>query len=423
MLLCWFAACLAPLGPAQEPPARPRRSEQDVEEAEETRRHEQSAEEAGVPAELTSWLFAGVRDWRAALADAGYSLEAFLTADASAHVSGGADPGSKAYRGLFDAIVTVDTGRAFGLEGGKLVVGVQALGGGNGSADVGVLQNYSNIDAADDRVQLTRVWYQHEWREGRTRLRLGKLDANAQFAGVAGAARFLHSSMGFSPTVLGLPTYPDPAFGVVAVQELGPGLNVRVGVFDGAGQEGVKTGQDGPGTVFGEPADLFLIGQAGWTWARHSPHAGRLAFGAWEHSGDFTRFDGGSDDGTSGLYALFEQGVNVHGRELEAFLQLGEADEDVAAITRHVGLGLSASGVFLPERDDALGAGVSWAKLSDAPGTPFSEDAETAIEVFYGLKLLPGVRLKPDLQYISDPGGDASVSDAWIFTLRMTVSL
>lgn len=77
----------------------------------------------------------------------------------------------------------------------------------------------------------------------------------------------------------------------------------------------------------------------------------------------------------------------------------------------------------MPERDDALGVAVSWAKLSDATGTPFAEDAETAIEVFYGLRLCPDVRLKPDLQYVSDPGGDASVGDVWILTLRMTVTL
>lgn len=393
----------------------------DGQEVDDLRRHDLTPGE-GVATELTSSWFAGLGARRGALAESGYSLEAFLTVDASAHPSGGADSGSTSVRALFDAIVTVDTARAFGLEGGQLVLGLQALGGDDGSARVGLAQSYSNIDAADDRVQLARFWYQHEWHEGWTRLRLGKMDANGSFAGVANAARFIHSSMGFSPTILGLPTYPDSAFGVTLRQSVTSAGSLSLGVFDGAGQEGVKTGERGLGSVFGAPADLFVIAQASGKW-EGAARPGRLALGAWQHTGDFARFDGGSEDGTGGLYAVLEQQASVQGRALDLFLQLGEADEDVAAISRHVGLGVTSADVFLPEREDALGLGLSWAGFSEASGAGFGADSETALELFYGFRLVPGVRLKPDIQYVVDPGGDAALDDAWILTLRMTASL
>lgn len=88
-----------------------------------------------------------------------------------------------------------------------------------------------------------------------------------------------------------------------------------------------------------------------------------------------------------------------------------------------MGLGISLSDLFLPGRDDVLGAGISWVGLSDTAGAGFSEDSETALELYYGFSLLPGIRLKPDLQYVHDPGGDAALDDAWILTLRMSATL
>ena len=60
----------------------------------------------------------------------------------------------------------------------------------------------------------------------------------------------------------------------------------------------------------------------------------------------------------------------------------------------------------------------SWASLSDEPGAGFTDDAELAVELFYKVQLGPWVALKPDLQYIANPGG-AGLDDAWVATLRL----
>jgi porin len=205
-------------------------------------------------------------------------------------------------------------------------------------------------------------------------------------------------------------------------QQLAPEWHLRIGVFVGAGQEGIQTGERGPSTLLGDPSDLFVIAEVGYECASRTL-PGRVSVGAFEHTGTFARFDGGSEDGTSGLYAVLEQTVNVQARPFDLFLQLGEADDSVAAITRHVGIGATAGDVIMPGRSDALGVGVSWAKLTDADGPGFTTKSEAALELFYGFDLAPGVRVKPDLQYIVDPGGDASVDNAWILTMRVTLSL
>jgi porin len=378
---------------------------------------------------FTSWAFDGVGRRRTELAGRGVTLDAFLTVDASAFPSGGADPGGGAVRGLLDLVARLDLERLLGVRGATFAVGLQAYGGEDPTADVGVVQPLSGIDDPDDRVQLAIFWWEQAWRDGATRLRVGKTDANSLFADVRCALDFVHSSFGNSPTMLGFPTYPESAFGVAARQALGGGASLSAGVFDGAAQEGVRTGQDGPSTFLGEPADLFLIAQADIAWGKDRP--GRLALGAWRHTGDFARYDGGADeDGTDGFYAVLEQrlaGARVlgsgEGRALDAFLQLGTADADVSPIDGHVGAGVVASGWLWPARDDVLGLGVSSALLSDEPAAGFDTPAETALELFWALDLVPGVRLQPDLEVVIDPGGDASRDEAWIATLRLNVSL
>lgn len=395
----------------QEPAA-----EQEHEDAGELLRHEVSE----TSFELASWLSDDFAAARESWARRGFELEAYLTTDASALLSGGADPGSTALRGLFDAIVSIDGGRVLGIPDSRLVLGLEAFGGDDGSAEAGVVQAYSNIDAADDRVQIARVWYEQAWNGGATRVRAGKMDANALFAEVAASAHFIHSSMALSPTILGMPTYPDTAFGIAAGQSVGEAFRLRLGVYDGAANAGVKTGSASPSSVFSEGDELFFVGQASTDWSD-----GQLTVGGWRHTGTFARFDGGEEEGAGGLFLVLDQrwAADARGRTLDSFLQLGQASEDVSPMTLHVGLGAVASNLLQRGRGDVLGLGVSSVQLSDAPGAPYTTSAETALELFFGFEVVPGLRIKPDLQVIVDPGGNASLDDAWIATLRMTLSL
>ena len=76
---------------------------------------------------------------------------------------------------------------------------------------------------------------------------------------------------------------------------------------------------------------------------------------------------------------------------------------------------------LLPNRDDDVtGVMVSWAKLTDEAGAGFTDHSETAIELFYRYQLGPHLSLKPDLQYIANPGG-VGAKDAIVGTLRLEI--
>jgi len=102
---------------------------------------------------------------------------------------------------------------------------------------------------------------------------------------------------------------------------------------------------------------------------------------------------------------------------LAGFLQYAWADDDVSAIGEHAGGGVVWTG-FLPTRDtDVLGIGATWVRFTDEPGAGIDDHGETALELFYRFALTKWLILKPDLQYVVDPGGDALVA-----TLRVSIT-
>ncbi len=368
-------------------------------------------------------------DWqglRPALDDRGIILEASLTTDWSNNLHGGMNTEGSTFRHLFNANITLDTERLFDWEGGTVFVNFQNHNGPDGSADdVGDAQAFSNIDA-DGRTEIAELWFEQLLADGVVRVKIGKVEANAEYAYADNAGEFINSSMGFSPTIFVMPTYPDPATSVNVFIYPTDDLYVGAGVFDGSLQEGVPTGLRGPRTFFRDPADLFVIAESGFRWV-HQGNPGRLAIGGWWHTGTFTRFDGATDEETGGFYLVLDQTLwqadpdNPESTQsVGVFFQYGYADEDVSMIEHHAGAGLAWNGPIDGRDDDVFGLGVSSVWFSDEPGAGFTDDTEIACELFYKAQLLPWLSIKPDLQYITNPGG-VGLDDATVATLRVDV--
>jgi hypothetical protein len=98
----------------------------------------------------------GARPW---LDDRGVSFQANWTLDYSKNFRGGLDTAGSAFRHLFNANLTLNTERLFGLKGGTLFVNFQNQSGDSGLTLTGDAQMFSNIDA-DGRTQLSELWYE-----------------------------------------------------------------------------------------------------------------------------------------------------------------------------------------------------------------------------------------------------------------------
>ena len=290
---------------------------------------------------------------------------------------------------------------------------------------------YSPEQYAFEQEQL---WYEQWLFDEAVRVKVGKVDANAEFAYISPAAGFINASAGFSPAIFALPTYPNPATSVNLFVYPCDDFYAGAGLYDGAtAVDGVPTGSRGPAGFFSDDDsdDWFAIAEAGVLFDAAGPvNSVRLAVGGWWHSGEFTRFDGGIEDGTAGFYALAEgrfwtpEGVDRadddDARGLWGFLQYGAANDEVSSVAQQFGGGVSLTGT-LPGRDaDSAGVYLSLVDFSGDPSAGFTDD-EFSIEFFYDIEVTPWLHVKPDIQWFQNPGGGAT-EDALVGTLRCIIT-
>lgn len=366
------------------------------------------------------------RGYRTKLEDRGVYIHFGVWADTFQNTRGGANTADMDFMHIESLNFTLDTEKLFGFKGGTFFIDLQHAGGDNPSENVGDFQGVSNI-GADRRDQLAEFWYEQKLLDGQVRFKVGKIDAAYEFDAIDAAGNFLNSSTGLSPTVVGFPTYPDPAFGIVAEYAPGESFYLRGGVFDGSGQEGKTLGDDGIGfdTFFGHPADLFLIGEAGFAWkAGHLP--GRAALGIAYHTGTFDRFDGGTEDGVASYYCVFEQMIARESDDEDdaqgtsVFLRAGYTDGDTSDARYHLGGGIVSTGFCPGRNDDSAGVALNFIGFSNAPGADFGGD-ELNIELFYRAQITPYFSITPDVQYVVNPSGDDSLDDALAVGVRFVL--
>ncbi len=378
--------------------------------------HETSADKSDSTAAArtpwSSWSMAtgGWNGLRSRLEAKGLSFSADLIQDFSANLSGGSRRGG-VERSLFNAGLSADLDSILGLKGGSAFAGFHAHRGGNGSDLTGDIQAFSNIDAPHF-ARMGEVWYQQLLAGDRVRVKLGGVDANSEFAVVEPAGFFLNASGGFSPTILGMPTYPTAPLSanlfVTPVSWLTAGVGVYRGVFG-----------DRP-TSSDKCRSPFLIGELASDWSLGKNGNGRVLAGYWRNTGYAPDVAGDWRFKPSGWYAAVTQRISgaaaseetqTHG--LTLFGKFGRGPEGVGDFNQHLMAGAVVEAPFSLS-GHAVGAMVSQVDLA---GTLRHE---TAVEAFYQLPVAGFLTLRPDLQYVVSPSGQ--MANAFAGTLRLEVT-
>ena len=130
-----------------------------------------------------------------------------------------------------------------------------------------------------------------------------------------------------------------------------------------------------------------------------------------------------------GLYLNFDQMVlkendNPKDKQgLGVFGRYGFANGDVNKVNHFWSLGASYLGL-VPTRDaDVLGFGVAQSILSSQYRHNVNSlaDRETVYELYYAIKVTPWLTVSPDLQVITNPGGNKDARDALMGGLRLKI--
>jgi len=413
----------------------------------------------------SNFLLGDMFGLRTFLSQYGISLAIQETSEYLGNVSGGVKTGFE-YDGLTQAILQLDTQRAFGWYGGVFNISALNIHGNNLSADnLATIQTSSGIEA-DRATRLWELWYDQKLlEEDRLDVRLGLESADQEFIVSANAAYFVNTMFGW-PAVPsydlpgGGPAYPLSAPAVRLRWRPVNSINLLLARFNGSpvsNNSGDPQQQNASGTTFPlHGGSLFLTelqfnypSVGAMTMPGETTPLGRVyKIGVWYDTEGFAdeRFDtngvslagptsNGIPDrhhGDLSIYAVADQMLwrasNDPNHNVNAFVRVmgtPQADRNLLTFSANAGLVLHEPFRYRP--DDTVGLGMGFAQVSPvvaayerdvnfyaeqaqgpggvAPVYNPIQGSETYFEATYQRQLRPWWQIQPDIQYVINPGG------------------
>jgi porin len=391
-----------------------------------------SSQPTSDPVTAPAPAFSGITDgwfgYRSKLADVGLNVTGFIDYDFSKNFHGGVSTADSAGREIANLDFTLTSAEALGWNGGTFFLNFQDHEGENGTQKLtGDAQGFDNQDGPR-AIQLYMAWYQQTLDDGKVRIKIGRVDANTEFAFVSNGTAFLNSTFGFSPAIVGLPTYPDPGLSANLFWMPSEHLSLGAGVYDSNRTERSLIFSGEPYELKPTTGGIFSIVEGDGKWSLVQANLpGRLGVGGYYHNGQFPRFDGAIQSGAGGMYAVFDQtlwrppgSIDGGNTGIGVFAQGATGDANVNLIDWQSGSGLAWTGPIptVARAADILGIGATYAHFSRH--ADLSDDGELAIELFYKIQITTWCDIQPDVQYIVHPGGDGK-PDAVVGTVRVEI--
>jgi porin len=367
-------------------------------------------------------------------ADTGLVVGIGYTGDLRRNTTGGLGVGN-AYSDMLDLGASFRTGNLFSNAHLTTNLSVMHVGGDDISDEfIGDLHGVNNIEAPD-------AWHLYElWSEisfggrGKTSLRLGLLDLNADFDTPVTSALFVGPAHGIGTEIgqtggNGPAIFPVTGLGIRLDGQLSEGLRWRVGAFEGTPGDDDEASFAVFDVTRGEGS--LLIGELEYA----SDRFNKISVGLWSYTADFDRLDADqttgprSQDGNRGAYALLDLPLATFGAaRVDGSLRVGVADARFNAVDQYAGATLVVSHPFESRPDDAFGLAVAHGRTGDvyraaqAFAGVAAASAETSYELIYRAPLTGWLALAPSVQFVSNPGADLAMRDAWVVGLRFELA-
>ena len=371
-------------------------------------------------------------DWgglRPVLAAHGISIGVTDSENLLGNLSGGIKTGAT-LQGLTTMTMDVDTGKAFGLQGGALHVSALQLHGRPLSPYyLGTLQT-ANGNEGDSASRLWELWYDQAFLAGRFDIKIGQQSIDNEFIGSTYSGLFVNTMAGWpiipsADLYGGGPAYPLSSLGVRGRFMPNGNTSILAGVFDDDPGGGSFT-QDQQ--ALDQRGGRFSL-KNGALWIAELQHSTKLLglpgtykFGGWYDSGSFAdELYGYNHRGNYSLYAVMDQTIwqapRNSNRTLNVFGRIMGAPNDRNLVDFGFNGGITLTAPLPGRGNDQAGLDVGIAHVSsraaDAavaaggrrPGT------ETLIEATYQAQAVSWLVLQPDIQYVLNPAGGINNPD------------
>ena len=366
-------------------------------------------------------------DWgglRTRLAADGIAFHADYVSESFTVASGGLRKGT-AYTQQVRAGVDLDMDRIAGWQGAKFHFTVNDRRGDGISSDF--VGNRLPIQEAygGQFTKLTELTYEQDFGHGLVNMRAGYFAMGNDLGGISAGCNFVNAAFCAHPLSMSGDSdwynYPNARWGAAFRIKARDNLLVRTGVYQVNPALALEKNAFRP--FAGHTSGVILPIELEYTpGQRPGDHAlpGSYKLGFYYDTADAARTGrSGTVGGRMGWYLLMSQTVLREGAGKRGLAVIGAYTVNPRAsaqITRWYTAGLIQIGTFAGRDADTVGLGLVHAVLNprlreayaDVHDLPGGMDAlpqgETAIELSYGLQLTRWLLLRPDVQYIVEPG-------------------
>jgi len=369
--------------------------------------------------------FGGLNDQ---LADSGIELGFGLTSIYQNNVHGGESTHNRRGRhsGSYDLELSADLEKLLGFETGSIYMLVEAgWPDAEGIDAVSVGSEFGiNADAIGNQGTVVKeLYYQGPLFSDALTIMLGKIDFTGVFDASAYAddecTQFLNAAFVDNLTI----PFPEYSLGAVLNWDITDLWYLMGGVAD-AQANGRETGFK---TTFEDEDYFFYALETGIT-------AGNATYrvGLWNDPQPKANTDRGNagksyrdDVGvyTSCDWLVYQENPGSDdGQGLGTFFRYGYAPSKRNDITDFYSAGLQYQGLFDGRDDDVFGLAYARGVFADTAASAYPEGYEAVCEAYYNARITPCFVFGPNIQYVTNPGGSNTTSDALVFGLRTQVT-
>jgi len=346
-----------------------------------------------------------------------FEFSAAYTSDFGRNFSGGLEQ-KNAYLGNLDLTATFNTENANLWKGGAFFIYLLNDHGTSLSKYIGDLQGVDNIEA-NTHTRLYQFWYMQKF--GKLSIIIGQHDLNSEFSITEYGRTFINSCFGIQPDISGnVPTsiFPVATLGVILKYEVKDRFSILTAIYHG--DPGNQA--DNPNSLnwkLDNSSGVLNILELQYQ-LKNKTKPGTYKLGSWIHSAD----------NHYGIYAIADQKLinekHDPDKGLGFFTQLGIAPHKGVDFDYYASFGLHYSGLFGGRKEDILGLALGHASISKhliEQDQIIDLTGETVIELVYEVRINDYITIKPDLQYIVNPGATSAVKNSLTGIFRIILEL
>jgi porin len=394
-----------------------------------------------------------IGDWqeiRSRLARRGIGVTARYASETGYNVAGG-DRKIVRETGQFDAGVLLDLDQLAGLKGGAFQATLTYRRGRDLGADanLGVLQQVQEVYGRGQTLRLTQFWYEQRLSDA-VEIKVGRTNPGEDFA--VFSCHFQNLSFcGAQPgNLVGDYWYnwPISQWGARVHVALGEHGYVQTAAYE-VNPRNLKN--DFVLGYFHGATGVLIPIEVGWNRETANGHVGSYKVGGWINTanGDdvfldvnhqpiaITGLDPLRRNARYGVFFNLQQqltGTSKDGKSLTGltvFLNATQADRATSTTDNQVAAGLFYKGLVPWRPGDILGLAVARTNVNGRvargeqldPTLPDVQDAEYAGELYYSVHPIDWLELRPNVQFVHNPGGVHDANDVAVLGMKAAITL